>query len=226
MLHVLGPPVPAVDPRDSERVPVLLVPGFMAGDWSLIPLARFLRQCGHPTYTSGIVLNSGCTAALLDFLERRLERVVEDAGGPVAVVGQSRGGTLSRMLAVRRPGLVAGLVTLGAPLLNPLATTRLVLRQVDAMIRLNRPGWSWLVSADCVAGACAERTVALLAAPFPAGLPFVSVYSRADGVVDWRSCLDPGAEHVEVDSSHNGMGTNGAVLRTVGSRLAGLSRPA
>ncbi|HEU4946147.1 MAG TPA: alpha/beta fold hydrolase [Kribbella sp.] len=222
VVQLLGPRVPAVDPQRSDLVPVLLVPGFLTGDWSMIPLARYLRRTGHPTFTSGLVMNSGCTEVVLDVLEQRLESVVAEAGRPVALVGQSRGGTLCRMLAARRPELLAGLVTLGSPLLHQLATSRTVIRQVDLMARLNRSGWPWLLSADCLLGGCAERTSALLATPLPRGLPFASIYSRSDGVVDWRSCLDPAAEHLEVRSTHNGMGTNRAVQQFTTSRLAAL----
>jgi len=221
--QALGPRVPALDPRRSKRVPVLIVPGFLAGDWSLIPLARYLRRTGHATFTSGILLNSGCTEMLLDLLERRLEQAAEEAGRPVALVGQSRGGTLCRMLAVRRPELVAGVVTLASPLLHQLATTRAIVVQVNLVARLNIGAWPWLVSLDCLTGGCAERTTALLESPWPAGLPFVSVYSRQDGVVDWRSCLDPAAEHVEVRSSHNGMGTDRTVQQLLSGRLQALT---
>jgi triacylglycerol lipase len=222
IVRLLGRPVRAVDPRRTDYVPVFLIPGFLSGDWSMIPLARRLRRAGHPTLTSGIVVNTGCTEALLGGLEPRLEQAVEAAGRPVAVVGQSRGGTLGRMLAGRRPDLVAGLITLGSPLLHQLATTRMVVRQVDTLARLNVRGWPWLLSADCVAGGCAERSSALLAAPWPEGLPFTSIYSRGDGVVDWRACLDPAAEQIEVRSTHNGMGASTTVQRYVLSRLAAL----
>ncbi|MFF0341648.1 esterase/lipase family protein [Kribbella sp. NPDC004875] len=218
-VRAIGRRVPAVDPRDSLLVPVLTVPGFLAGDWSMIPLARHLRRSGHATFTSGIVLNSGCTEMLLELLEHRLEQVAEEAGRSVALVGQSRGGTLCRMLAVRRPELVAGVVTLASPLLHQLATTRNLVAQVELMARVNVLGCPWLLSADCLAGGCAERTSALLESPWPTGLPFVSVYSQHDGVVDWRSCLDPAAEHVEVISTHNGMGTDRHVQRLLSGKL-------
>src|SRR4029077_8689713 len=32
----------------SYRVPVLLIPGFMAGDWTMARLAHLLEQRGHP----------------------------------------------------------------------------------------------------------------------------------------------------------------------------------
>ena len=222
IVRLAGMPVRSVDPRRTDYVPVFLIPGFLSGDWSMIPLARRLRRAGHPTLTSGIVVNSGCTEALIDGLERRLEQAVETAGRPLAVVGQSRGGSLGRMLVAKRPELAAGLITLASPLLHQLATTRMVVRQVDTIARLNVRGWPWLLSADCLAGGCAERTNAMLAAEWPEGMPFTSIYSRGDGVVDWRACLDPAAEHIEVRSTHNGMGANRTVQRFVLSRLAAL----
>ena len=56
----------------------------------------------------------------------------------------------------------------------------------------------------------------------PAGVGFTAVYSRRDGIVDWRACVDPEAEAVEVTASHLGMAfdprvidvVTGALLRT------------
>ena len=43
----------------------------------------------------------------------------------------------------------------------------------------------------------------------------MAIYSRSDGIVSWQACLDPCAEHVEVDSSHTGMSVNVAVYRAL-----------
>jgi hypothetical protein len=48
----------------------------------------------------------------------------------------------------------------------------------------------------------------------------VSVYSRRDGVVDWRACLDPAAQHVEIAASHCGMAVNTGAYRAVAGALA------
>jgi hypothetical protein len=48
----------------------------------------------------------------------------------------------------------------------------------------------------------------------------VCVYSRKDGIVDWRACLDPSGQHVEVKSSHVGMAVNPAVYRAIADALA------
>ena len=62
-------------------------------------------------------------------------------------------------------------------------------------------------------------------APFPGGVRFVSLYSRSDGIVDWRTCLVPAAELVEVGGSHVGMAVNPSVFRAVGSALAAAPAP-
>ena len=48
---------------------------------------------------------------------------------------------------------------------------------------------------------------------------YVSVYSRKDGVVDWHSCLDHGAEHLEIRSSHCGMAVNPDAYRIIADSL-------
>src|SRR5207247_737486 len=60
-----------------------------------------------------------------------------------------------------------------------------------------------------------------LDAPLP--VPSSSLYSRSDGVVAWRSCLQdegPLAENIEVRSSHCGMGHHPGALLVIADRLA------
>lgn len=217
-VRLLGAPVR--QPRPSRRVPVLLVPGFLAWDWSLVPLSRYLRRRGHRTFGSGLRLNAGCTEDLVESLERRLATLVAREGGPLAVVGQSRGGVLGRLLATRRPDLVAVLITVGSPTLDQLAAAPQVLKQVDWLLRLNRTGRRRLLTEDCVRGECAARVRESLRASFPAGVPYTAVYSPDDGIVDWRACLDPAAIHVEVHTSHNGMATHRSTRKVIETRLA------
>ncbi len=75
---------------------------------------------GYAPKRAGIAWNVDCSEAEMGRLEVRLERAVEHTGRRAAIVGWSRGGLFARALAVRRPDLVAGILTLGSPLLNPL----------------------------------------------------------------------------------------------------------
>ena len=115
---------------DADGQPVMLIPGFLAGDDSLGLMTRWLRRTGHHTRKAGMRFNVGCSVDALQHLEERLDTMAETRGQKVAVIGQSRGGNFAKVLAVRRPDLVSGIVTLGSAQLDPLAIHPLVHAQV------------------------------------------------------------------------------------------------
>ena len=209
-----------VDPEAGDGRPILLVPGFLAGDGSLGLMTGWLRRAGHRAHRTGIRLNVDCSARALEIMERRVETLADRYGRRVTIIGQSRGGTLGRALAVSRPDLVEMLVTLGSPQLDPLAVHPLVKLQVGMLGLLGSLGAPGLFRDSCLRGDCCSEYRASLATPFPEDVRYVSIYSCNDGIVDWRSCLDPAAELVEVDASHMGMAMNGAVYRAVADALA------
>jgi pimeloyl-ACP methyl ester carboxylesterase len=205
----------------GDNHPVLLVPGFLAGDVTLRAMSGQLRSAGYRTYRSRMHANVRCTQATGEALEERLEAIVRKAGRPAAVIGHSLGGLLAKGLAHRRPDLVAGIVTMGSPLLAPGAVHPVLAFDLMLLNRLQRWGLNDLMGTDCTSGDCARTSWQELTAPTQEGFEFTSIYSRRDGIVDWRACLDPDATHVEVDCSHVGM----AVDRTaLGHVLAGLGR--
>jgi triacylglycerol lipase len=209
---------------DGRGRPVLLIPGFLAGDGSLSMMAGWLKRAGYRPSRAGIVSNVNCAAVLIPRLERRLERLVEQQGQPAAVVGQSRGGTLAKVLAKRRPELVSGVIGLGAPQVDPLAVHPLVRLQVEAVSRLGSLGAPGLFKRSCLDGECCSTFWEDLAGPLAPGLQLVSVYSKSDGVVDWRSCLDPHATAlVEIHASHCGMAVSRSAWRAVADALEGFA---
>jgi pimeloyl-ACP methyl ester carboxylesterase len=199
--------------RRGDAPPVLLIPGFMAGDASLAMMRHWLRLRGHRVASSGMVLNVDCAERIVVRLEGQLERLSARREQPLVLIGQSRGGALARALAVRRPELVCGLVMLGSPVRNGLAVSAPVLRTVRWLAHLGDLGLPGLFSSSCREGECCESFNAQLCAPLPEGIEALAVYSRSDGIVDWHACLDPYAEQVEVDSSHCGMSVHPAVYR-------------
>jgi len=195
--------------RGPSRQPVLLIPGFLAGDASLTVMAGWLRRRGHRVRTSGIHLNVGCSGRDLDRLDAALTAFDE----PVILIGQSRGGTLARALAARHPDAVAALITLGSPVLDPLAVSPSVLRTIRSVAFLGDLGVPGLFSTECRDGDCCAEFRSLLSAPLPAPAPALALYSRSDAIVDWRACLDPQAVCVEIEGSHCGMAVNAQVYR-------------
>lgn len=199
--------------------PVMLVPGFMAGDMSLGLMAQWLRRIGYRPCRAGIRANVDCAARAVERLEAQLGQHADKHGRKVTVIGHSRGGTMARVLAVRRPDLIEGIITLGSPMTDQLAVHPFVRAQVKAVALLGTLGAPGMFSYSCTSSCCAEVN-RQLTAPLPEGVGFTSVYSRTDGIIDWRACLDPAARQIEVHSTHVGMAVNAAVYDVVARVLA------
>jgi pimeloyl-ACP methyl ester carboxylesterase len=208
------------DPQQGAGLGVLLVPGFGFGDRSLAMASRWLTVRGYRPAGARIGLNVGCSAELVERIERRLEAHAETTGGKVVLLGQSRGGWLARMVAIRRPDLVRGLVMVGSPVLDPLGAKPALIRTARFLARMSGWGVPGLLNDDCITGNCFDATIAALAAALPTGMPALAVYSRLDGVVPWHLCLDPCAECVEIDSSHVGMTLEPAFYTVLAPTLA------
>jgi pimeloyl-ACP methyl ester carboxylesterase len=200
--------------------PVLLIPGFMAGDASLVMMRSWLRRRGHRVRSSGMVANVDCAERVVSRLQRQLEAFSAECSAPVVVIGQSRGGALARALAVRAPEHVRTLVMLGSPVCAPLAVSPHVLRTVRWLAWLGDRGVPGVFSRSCHDGECCAQFREHLVAPLPAHMQALAFHSRSDAIVDWRACIDPYAQAVEVDSSHCGMSVNPGVFRTLERVLA------
>jgi triacylglycerol lipase len=210
---------------DGAGQPVLLVPGFLAGDDTLTLMTDWLRRTGHAASRSGIRFNVDCSGASIKRLERQLEQLVQREGRRAAIIGHSRGGHFAKVLAMKRPELVSGVVALGSPLLNPFAIHPLVRLQIELVGALGSLGVPGLFGRSCLDGDCCLEFWQRSIGKPPSDVGYVSVYSRSDGVVDWRACLDPHASHAEVDASHIGMSLSAQVYRTVADALTDFRRP-
>jgi pimeloyl-ACP methyl ester carboxylesterase len=202
----LAAPWLARAPRGDGH-PVLVLPGLLAGDASTTLLRGFLRSLGYQTQGWRLGRNVGPTAEVVSGLPRALEKLALPAGGPVSVIGWSLGGIYAREMARRRPGLVRQVITLGSPF------AMRDRRQSRANRTFDRHAHRHAEHYDIPA--------AELSAPPP--VPSTAVYSRRDGIVDWRACIDPpGAQrqNIEVRCSHLGFGHDAATLWAVADRLA------
>lgn len=211
-------PYAARAPQRSAE-PVLLVPGFGAGDTTLTVLHRTLRQAGFRTYRSQIRSNVRCTLDAAAELERRVEAISAKRGSRVQIVGHSLGGMLARGLGSRRPDLISGVVTLGSPMLAPGAHHLALSVGVEMLVRLSDAGVQGLMTEECVRGACAQESFAQSKDPLSGAVALTSVYSKNDGIVDWRACIDPEGVAIEVKASHCGMAVDPCVSDIVTQSL-------
>lgn len=208
-------------PRGDGQI-VLLVPGFGFGDPSVAPLHAVLRRFGYTTALSEIVANVRCSDRTVDTLAEVAEALVERSGGRrIALVGHSRGGMIGRGLGARRPDLIARVVSLGAPI-NDEAAFYEIPRPMLGLIRAVDRFDAERNAMGCLTPDCACPYMQLAHRPIPEDVELVSIYSRQDGVVDWRSCHVAYGRNVEVHCSHMGMGSAPEAMRAV---LHALARP-
>jgi pimeloyl-ACP methyl ester carboxylesterase len=194
----------------GEPHPVLVLPGLLASDLSTRVLRRWLGRLGYPVVGWALGRNRGPTQEVVSELPLLIDRLAREHGTSVSVVGWSLGGIYARRLARRAPRQVRQVISLGSPF-------ALVDRPVD-----DGPGVRAVRRLTPVpSGGRRHPSRGSLARPLP--VPSTAVYSRWDGVVDWRACRqEPGpiSENVAVRSSHLGMGHDPAVLWVVADRLA------
>src|SRR5215208_4074490 len=79
------PVIAGVGVPKGDGEPVLLIPGFMAGDPSLSTMTLWLRRLGYRTSRAGIKINTDCSSASLERLEARLEELAGRHGQAVTV---------------------------------------------------------------------------------------------------------------------------------------------
>ena len=206
--------------RASEPRPVLLLPGFLAGDYTLAVLGRWLRRIGYRPSTCGFVLNVDCSDRALDLVERAVARLHCREGRRVALIGHSRGGHFARALARRRPGQVSHAISMGADLQGMLGisvpTGLAVGGARRGVVALGRARAERCLTMDCSCpfardykGSFPDHRVRL-----------TSIYTKADGVVRWERCLVPYADCVEVTGSHTGLVFNRKAYAAIAAALS------
>ena len=203
----------------GDELPVLLIPAFLVDDASLSVMAHWLRRTGYRPRRSRLGRNVGCAERSLGRLERRLVHVSNQEGRRVVLVGHSRGGHFARVLAVRHPDRVAGIITLGAPPMDPRAVHAAVAAPAIALTLLGSAGVPGLMRSSCFVGRCCERFRRELDGPFPQQVPYVAVYSKSDAIVDWHRLSDRHAERVDVHASHIGLAVNKHAYAAVAAAL-------
>jgi pimeloyl-ACP methyl ester carboxylesterase len=187
--------------------PVLTLPGFLASDLSMVPMRRYLGELGYDTHAWKMGRNIGGVSRMRAGLRDRLAEIHGMTGRKVSLVGWSLGGVYARDLALQAPDMVRYVVTLGSPFASDIRATNAT-RLYEAL------------SGEAVEDDSELRRA--IAGDLP--VPTTSVYSRTDGVVNWRTCLvrpSESAENIEVHlASHVGLGVNAAALWALADRLA------
>jgi pimeloyl-ACP methyl ester carboxylesterase len=182
---------------------VLMVPGLGVTDRSLAPLRAFLRAYGHDAVGWGRGVNVGRVEDDVPGVIELAEHGFAVSSRKIVLIGWSMGGVIAREVARDRPDLIAQVITFATPV-NGARHTVTALKFGEERVRQFEE-------------ALAER------GERPIQVPLIAFHSPTDGVVDWRTCIDeatPGAENIEVRSTHFGMGLDPDVWKIVAQRLA------
>ncbi len=208
----------------GQNQAILLIPGFTAGDWTFTTMSRWLQQIGYRTHHSGINVNVGCPQRKVERMLSRLEEISKDAGGRIVIIGHSLGGLVGCALARQRADLVRHVIAIGSPLRDG---WQAVTPEVRPALFAIHSFFQKFIEAPQGCGTerctCAFSTEAS-GTPLPRGVRFTSIYSRQDGIVDWRFATTENGDSYEVDGLHTDLVVNVEVYRILSNVLAGYPR--
>lgn len=193
--------------KTGDGHPVMVLPGFMSSARSTKVLRNFIAKLGYDAYDWGLGRNVG----KLDFMELLLERIDEihqKTGQPISLIGWSLGGIFARQIAKERPDIIRQVITLGTPfggLAEP-NNAEWIYRLLNGGQKVKNVNSSFLDDL-----------------PNPTPVPTTSIYSKEDGIVPWKLCMeieeDSTHQNIQVRGSHIGLGVNTSVLTIISDRL-------
>lgn len=187
--------------------PVMVMPGFMGSETSTKALRVYLQKLGYDVYDWGMGRNFG-KIEYLDLLLARLDEIYFQTGREVSLIGWSLGGVYARQVAKERPDKIRQLITMGSPF--------------SGLTEPNNISWLYSV----ISGGRKVKNINqafLDSLPAPAAVPTTAIYSKSDGIVNWKMCMEAEEtdihQNIEVRGSHIGMGSNFSILRILDDRL-------
>jgi pimeloyl-ACP methyl ester carboxylesterase len=207
-------------PRGDNSA-VVVIPGFLGTDIYLTEMFAWLRRVGYTPYFSGIGLNAECPNLLIQRrLTETIERARKETGRRIHLIGHSLGGIIARAVGNQRPNDIASVITLGSPFRGTVVH-RSVLRAAEFVRDLIIQEHGDSVLPHCYTGRCTCDFLGSVRRDLPASVAQTAIYTRGDGVVDWRYCMtgDPAVD-VEVAGTHIGLAFNARVYSIVANRLA------
>lgn len=189
----------------GNKAPIILLPGYLAPEWTMEPMRRYLNWLGYDAHHWTLGINQGNPERDHELMVPQVATLAAASGQPVALVGWSLGGTIAREVARIRPDIVSKVVTYGTPVIG---------------------GPKFTVGAGVYGEEECNRIANLideLDQDAPIEVPITAIFTRNDRTVAWPACIDRASKdvkHVEVNSSHASMGVDPDVWRIVAQRLA------
>ncbi|MEM7467628.1 MAG: hypothetical protein AAF387_12205 [Pseudomonadota bacterium] len=205
----------------GQGEPVLLVPGFLAGDWMMLELGRWLRRIGYRPFHANIVWNTDCPDLTARRLQQRAEALAEREGRKLRIVGHSLGGMLSKYVVQEAPAIIDRVVTMGSPFRDLVKAHPAIIGLWDQLKAKRSRLVGRNLKPSCGTGHCTCAFVRNMIQPKSVAPAQYAIYSTKDGVVEWESCREDIDEHnSEVTGSHIGLIVEPNAYRALAERLA------
>ncbi|HYM00494.1 MAG TPA: alpha/beta fold hydrolase [Blastocatellia bacterium] len=202
----------------GDKSAVILVPGFMGTDLYLHELHYWFKRVGYRPYRSGIGWNAECINTLVGRLSDTVLKANRETGRRVHLIGHSLGGILARATTALNPDPIASVTTLGSPFRGIQSHPLVLAAAKGVRSRIRRLGGKY--EPGCYTGYCGCNSVEVLQQELPAHVTQTAIYTKTDGIVDWRVCLsDVPERNVEVTGTHVGLAFNAAVYKVLVHRL-------
>lgn len=206
----VAPALLAHAPRGDGH-PVMTLPGFMANDDSMEGIRSLIRVRGYDMrpWRLGKNLGPKSVGEEGDFLRERVDRIYAETGRTISLIGWSLGGVLAREVAKEMPEKIRQVITLGSPFAGSAVTSTVRDQYVKA-------------TGEDLSPEEIDRRMSEISTA-PEEVPSTAIFSKTDGVVHWRTCVERPSEltdNIEVRSSHCGLGVNPLVLYLIADRLA------
>ena len=188
--------------------PILVLPGFVASDYSTVILRNFLGEIGYKAYPWRLGRNLADFEQVENMMIERVRWLYKRYDKKVSLIGWSLGGVYAREIARSIPDMTRQVITLGSPF--------------AAIGKRSNASWVYeMISGKTVNEIPEDIIKRVLESP---PVPTTSIYTKTDGIVHWKACLEqkegPITENIEVMGSHCGLGHNPMVLMHIAERLA------
>lgn len=223
---------------DNSKLPIILMPGFASDDRYMKPLGKHLEHLGYSTegwglgpnlagsdkphtldqldeswnvepyegYSEDSYRGEAGVPFLCDLATQQVQRRSEELGSRVVLIGWSLGGYIAREVARQLGNDVAHVITLGSPVIGGPKYTK-----AAKLFKAKGFDLDWI-----------EREAGKRDS-MPIQQTITAIYSKTDGIVDWRAAIDkvsPNVTHWQINAAHLGMGFNPKIWKLVRDSLA------